>query len=88
MSTAVHSVSAGAWRTTLSQWHPGSRTAVEAGARGQAVQHERAGILRKLDRRQVTKIRFRMPMVHLHRRTRSGERKPANDYGVLIVAAK
>jgi len=59
----LHSVSAGDEHTTYSQWNSGGRTALETGARRQAVQHKRAGILRKLDRRQVIwERRDRMPV--------------------------
>ena len=41
----------GAGRASVAQRHGGGRPAVEPGAGGQAVQHQRAGVLRKLDRR-------------------------------------
>jgi hypothetical protein len=47
----LHGARAGTRSTTVAQWRGGFRPRVEAGARGQAVQHQRARVLGELDRR-------------------------------------
>ena len=49
----MHGARACPWRPPVAQRRPGRGQAVEAGAGGQAVQHQRAGVLGELDRRQV-----------------------------------
>ena len=56
----VHGAGAGARRTPDAQRRRRGRQTLEARARRQAVQHQRAGVLGKLDRRQVGRLPTRI----------------------------